>query len=482
MKKNWLAILMAIILISCRKEVSKTVTPALAFESHTDRLIGYTIPIKVELDQNKTGYRIPENFAGLSYETAILADNPDYLDENNKTLIQLIKNLGDGVLRIGGNTSNEIIWTGKARTSQTPAKSLTTTDIDRLTAFSKAIGWPVVFGLNLAYFNPQGAASEAVYVHKSLKNSLYALQSGNEPDMFSKTVRTSKFGYADFQNEWDTYLKAVRKADPHAPFAGPDITPFNNKWLTSFTAAENKNIKIVDGHYYATGPASLSSITYNDILVQNPKLPEYLATLYNTSAKYHLPFRISEGNSVYGGGKKGVSNVFASALWALDFMWTVAENKGQGINFHGGGEFFVYSPLGIEGGTIGPRPEYYAMLAFKYGAVGQSIVPVKLNAGRFRVEAHACVSADKSYAITLINKEIKTNFSFTVNLSKPASTVKIARLSGDGINLSTGTTFGGSIVNTDGTFATNVPEQRLTNQNSVTVEVPAGSAAVVIIK
>src|SRR5476649_2474810 len=122
MKKNWLAIFMAITLFSCRKETSIPELPALAFKSHSDRVMTYTIPITVQLDQNKPGYRIPENFAGLSYETAILADNPDYLNENNKTLIQLIKNLGDGILRIGGNTSDEILWTGKPRTSQTSTK------------------------------------------------------------------------------------------------------------------------------------------------------------------------------------------------------------------------------------------------------------------------------------------------------------------------------------------------------------------------
>ena len=91
----------------------------------------------------------------------------------------MIKNLGTGVLRIGGDSSDETTWTGNKRNSSTPANSLTTTDIDHLAAFSKDIGWPVIFGLNLGKFDADTAAKEAVYIDKTLKSNLYVLQSGN---------------------------------------------------------------------------------------------------------------------------------------------------------------------------------------------------------------------------------------------------------------------------------------------------------------
>ena len=123
-------------------------------------------------------------------------------------------------------------------------------------------------------------------------------------------------------------MSAVKKAlRPNASFAGPDVDPFNNDWIKWFAANENKNIVLMDGHYYVTGPASDSSITYHNILTDNPKLNGYLSLLYSQSSKYNLPFRISECNSIWGGGKHDVSDTFASSLWALDFMWAVAENK-----------------------------------------------------------------------------------------------------------------------------------------------------------
>lgn len=468
---------MAICLLACNKENLESQLPVVKKPPVVNNL-----PVTITVDQSHPGYTIPETFEGLSYETGILGENPDYLNENNKVLIQLIKNLGRGVLRIGGNSSDLIKWTGGNRTSATSRHSLTTSDIDRLSAFDKAIGWPVLFGLNLGSDNAAAASNEAVYVHKKLLNNLYAFQSGNEPDMFNVGPRSSKYDYKNYEQEWTAYFSAVTKEVPHPPFAGPDVTPYNSKWITSFAHDKNKNIKLIDGHYYVTGPATIPSINCNDILTQNTKLAAYFESLHNVASKYHLPFRISECNSVFGGGKRGVSDVFASALWALDFMWEAADYKAQGVNFHGGGSFFVYSPVAIENGIFTARPEYYALLAFKYGAAGQTIIPVAFNDSRYNISAHACVSTGNVYSITLINKEVSSSFAFTIQLSKTASNAQVARLIAPDIAAAAGIAFAGSTVNPDGTFVPNITEQYSLNQKSFVVIVPPGSAAIVTVQ
>jgi hypothetical protein len=45
-------------------------------------------------------------------------------------------------------------------------------------------------------------------------------------------------------------------------------------------------------------------------------------------------FRIDEMNSVACGGKAGVSDTFASALWALDTVFAVARSGADGVNIH----------------------------------------------------------------------------------------------------------------------------------------------------
>jgi len=408
MKKISIIILLATFLFSCRKE-------------RVNSIVYSGIPVTVTVNQNQPGYILPATFEGLSFETKILSANPEFLNADNKVLIQMIP----GILRIGGGTSDEVYWSENIRTGNTTADSLTTSDIDRLSAFSKAIGWQVLFGLNLGSGDVTAAANEALYVRNSLVGSLYAFQSGNEPDVFNYGIRQSNYNYTAYQAEWESYLSAVRSKIPQAPFAGPDVA-YNTDWISSFALNESNNVKLLDGHYYLTGPATDPSITYQTILAYSFKLSNFLRAIKNESLKYNLPYRVTESNNVYGGGKAGVSDTFASALWALDLMWTVAENNGDGINFHGGYGLF-YSPVLIQNGVLNASPEYYAMLAFKYGSSGGTIIPAIISDPGF-CSAYACVKADNNYTVTLINKDETNKYSFTVRLNKTASAIQVLRL------------------------------------------------------
>jgi hypothetical protein len=466
MKKTAIIILLATCLFACRKEPREFPNPPVADG----------IAINVTVNQNQPGAAIPATFEGLSFETQILTVNPGFLNANNAVLIHLIKNLGPGLLRIGGGTSDEVYWSENMSSGSSTADSLTTSDIDRLSAFSKAIGWQVLFGLNLGSNDAATASNEALYVNNSLGDNLYAFQSGNEPDVFGYGMRPPTYNYSGYQVEWETYLSAVRSAVPQVAFAGPDVA-YNTDWITAFAGDESKNVKLLDGHYYLTGPATSPGITYQTILAYSTKLPNYLQSLKNASLQYNLPYRVTESNNIYGGGKKGVSDVFASALWALDFMWTVAENNGVGINFHGGDGLY-YSPVLVQNGILNASPEYYAMLAFKYGSTGGTIIPTTVSNPDY-CSAYACTKADGTYAFTLINKDEKNTYSFNIELNKTVSGIQVARLTAPSVTATTGTTFAGATVNADGTFETKKTEQYSVNGKSFIVNLPPGSAAVV---
>ncbi|HVW94465.1 MAG TPA: glycosyl hydrolase family 79 C-terminal domain-containing protein [Mucilaginibacter sp.] len=476
MNKLWLtAIVLAGCLCACKKvDFDDTAPGTLATKA---------APVTVILDESLPGYTIPHIFEGLSYETDLLTNDPGYLNENNTVLIRLLKNLGKGVLRIGGNSSDEVEWGGADAGTDTLHRKLTTADIDRLAAFAKAVNWPVLFGLNLADNNPGLSANEAAYVSDKLQNNLYAFQTGNEPDFFGYLHRPAGYRYSDYQHEWDGYYAAVKNKVPYARFAGPDVTPFNLYWLSEFSKNTTKRIVLLDGHYYNNGPASNPAISLTDVLTPNSKMAPYLQGMSAIAGAHGVPYRISEGNSIWGQGKPGVSNVFASALWALDFMWRVAENKGQGINFHGGGIRFVYTPINTTNGITTVRPLYYAMLAFKYGATGGKIIPARVvnPDGSSNYSVHACINPDKSTSVTIINKELAKDFVFTVQLHQPASAIHIDRLTAPSVTSVDGVSFAGSTVSADGSFIPGDAEKHRINQNSFAVTVPAGSAAVITI-
>ncbi|HWZ16838.1 MAG TPA: glycosyl hydrolase family 79 C-terminal domain-containing protein [Mucilaginibacter sp.] len=469
MNKNRIVIVLVAALLSCKKEPQGSLLP-----------VASGLPVTVTIDQSHPGNRIAGNFQGLSYETGLLIESPEILNADNTELIQLIKNLGPGVLRIGGNSSDNIAWTGHERTPANGKDELTTTEVDRLSAFSKAIGWPVLFGLNLGNNNAAAAADEARYVYKSLQDNVYAMALGNEPDVYyAYPIRTPSYNADNYQGEWEAYKSAIQLAVPQAAFAGPG-TAYNTDWITAFVKKHNNHIKLLDAHYYAAGPASDPTINYHTILKPSWKLDNTLQVIRNESATYHVPFRITESNSIYGGGKVGTSDVFASALWALDLMWAIAGSNGEGINFHGGNGA-IYSPIAIEHGIITARPVYYAMLAFKYGSAG-NILPVSIDQPQYNCSAHACANADHTWSITLINKDESNRFSFTIQLTKTASNIKIVRLTAPGITSKTGTTFAGSMVNAGGTFKPAAGDQYAVNKKSFVINVPAGSAAVVTVQ
>jgi len=87
--------------------------------------------------------------------------------------------------------------------------------------------------------------------------------------------------------------------------------------------------------------------------------------------KSNLPFRLAETNSCYQGGKAGVSDTFASALWGADFdVSALASAGGVGINFHGGG-YGVYTPIaGTVASGFTARPIFYGMLLFRANGSG----------------------------------------------------------------------------------------------------------------
>ena len=59
-----------------------------------------------------------------------------------------------------------------------------------------------------------------------------------------------------------------------------------------------------------------------------------------------IPFRLDEANSVSCGGKAGISNAFASALWATAYIARTMAAGVSGINFQGNpANCLGYSPV-----------------------------------------------------------------------------------------------------------------------------------------
>lgn len=431
-------------------------------------------------DPAQPGLRIPSDFTGLSFEKNILPQSP-YLNTNNKALVNMVTLLGSqGVLRIGGNSVEKVFWAGRARNGSTDADSMYTDDVVRFFDFVKATGWKTIYGVNLAQSTDTRSAAEASYAFSDGGASLEAFEIGNEPDLYaSNGLKPTTYTYADFQAEWLTYNTAIRTAtNDAAPFAGP-VTADKLTWLLPFIAAEYKHLALATHHYYRMGPPSSASVTVQELLTPDAQLVADVTQAIAAARSAGIPFRIGECNSVYDGGKKGVSNTLASALWGLDYMYTVASLGVDGVNFHGGTGGY-YSPILLDKSGPVPEPLFYGMLCFQLGCQGR-LIPLTLT-GAVNLTAYAVLADDGTVNVTVINKDPTYNANLVLHTGAPLGAVTYTLLSAASLTATANVTLGGNAVKADGSFAGAVFHAIPHAGDSTRISVPFASAMVISIK
>jgi hypothetical protein len=190
-----------------------------------------------------------------------------------------------------------------------------------------------------------------------------------------------------------------------------------------------------------------------------------------------MRYRLAECNSVSNGGRTGVSDTFVAALWATDFLFSVAERGADGINFHCNLKPGSYSPISwskTESRYVA-HPLYHAMLAFKEAGRGR-ILPTNVK-GAANVTAHATLGADGKIRVLLTNKDLTK--AVVAHLTTGRTQGTVTRLLAPAADAKNGITFAGAATGDDGKWAAKASEPLGGAGTDVTVALPAGSAAVV---
>jgi hypothetical protein len=396
--------------------------------------------VRIQLDPQTRLGRIPPDFMGLGYEVSSVSER-GLFTASNRAYVQLVRSLSpQGVIRIGGNTSDYASWSANGPAVSSPKATV----VDRrgardLATFLRATGWRLIWGFNLGRGTVEEAVDEAVAVASSAGDRLLAFEIGNEPDLFAGVHRPAGYSYADYYGEYRRFKKAIRDKLPNAPFAGPDVI-VHADWLEQFAVTEAADLKLLTHHYYAEGPPDNPTSTIENLLKPNAILPGLLGRLEAASRSARVPYRICETNSCFGGGKPGVSDTLAAALWGLDFMFTLAHFNAAGVNLETGvnhlGFLSYYTPITPDG----PRPLYYGMLAFSLASHGERIQLTLDNAG-LNVTAYAVRSERGDIWLTLVNKEATRNAH--VRASCPGiATASARRLTAPSLTSKDGVTLG----------------------------------------
>ena len=336
------------------------------------------------------GVTVPEDFLGLSYETPQLY-NAAFFSPGNSALIEAFRGIAPhGVLRFGGSLSAYSRWRrpgadfGSVKEESAIATqrnwewklldpplthpiagAIKPEALRSLRGFLDATGWQCIYGLNFGSGTIARAVNEADHVHRILGPRLLCFQLGNEADFWAGNplLRGKDYSFDLYWDEYRSFVRAIRARVPNAPFAGPDVA-LNLDWLARFAERARGDALFCSGHYYGMGPASDPRMDAHRLLANgNEKLIQEMAAVKQIATRTGMRFRMTEGNSCFGGGKAGVSDAFASALWGFDYALQTASAGYLGVNLHGGGEGF-YTPIASSAAGQVLRPLNYGMASF----------------------------------------------------------------------------------------------------------------------
>jgi hypothetical protein len=448
--------------------------------------------LRLTLYPEEPGNPIAPDFTGLSYETSQLSD-PSFFSRDNALLAAFHRRLGTaGILRIGGNTSEFSVWSPNAAPIQpvaealgpdtgrqpAPRRPVTPLAIRNLRGFLELSGWRLIYGLNMGSESAATVAAEAAYVAQVMGDRLVALQLCNEPDLFHKNgLRPADYDYRQFATEWRRYFRAVRQQVPRVPFAGPD-TAGDNAWLVRFADELRHDLAFLTHHYYAEGPPTDPSMTIGRLLGPSARLEAEFTAAAATRRQTGLPFRMAETNSCYQGGKPGVSDTFASALWAADLMYRLAQAGAIGVNFHGGG-YGWYAPVaGTRANGFVARPIYYGMLLFAVAGAGRLVMTELKGESAGSLAAYCVKAPDDTLKVVLLNKSLDSDA--TLALAVPGvDSVSVLRLIAPRPDDTTDVTFGGAVVGNDGAWMPTIAERLAVRRGTVMVSMPRASGALV---
>jgi hypothetical protein len=446
----------------------------------------------VAIDRAHPGAVVPEDFLGLSFEMSSLPQIARYGDRGD--LVTLLRSLGPGVLRFGGVSGDtRIAWTD----AQTPRPDWATgvVDVDdfrELGALAAASGWHVVLTLGIVHDEPQAAAREVGAARAALGEWLSGIEIGNEPNAYAlHGMRAEPWGFAQYAEQASAYRSAIEATAPGIPLLGPDVSGSSAFETWGPGEAVDEQPSLLTGHHYPLGceqqpPPSIARLLSEPI--QRKEIGS-LRTYMKVARASDIPFRLDETNTVSCGGVAGISDTFASALWAVGYLPRVMAMGVVGVNLHGNpSRCSGYSPVCAPGpaalseGALVAQPEWYGLLLVKQ-LIGTRPLPstVRVSPRRANVQASAFLAADGSLRIVVVDDDPAGSRSVLVQLRVGPGVAEgsVLSLRGPSLAALSGVQLGEREVAPDGSWSA-APLPRVPSRaGTISLRLVAGSADVV---
>jgi Glycosyl hydrolase family 79 C-terminal beta domain len=414
------------------------------------------------------GRPLPADFLGFSIEyTSALS----YFGTNpaapNPTFIRLVRALtptGSPSLRFGGDTTDWTWWPVPGMQRPRGIRYTLSSRWLRVTrATAAALHARLILGINLEADSRPLAAIEAKALVNGLGRSLIAsLELGNEPEVYGsigwytdpagQAVLGRPSGY-NFRSYVPDYESTGAVLPQNVPLAGPASGA--PKWVAGagrFLAADPR-VRMATFHFYPlhrcdippTSPTT-PSIGHLMSLQAGVAPAQFFARAVAAAHAQGRVFRVDEVNSVSCKGAPGISDTFASALWAVDALFHLFQVGVDGVNVHmlRGADYapFSFRRTGSRWhATV--RPLYYGLLLFARAVPAGSRLLATTQRRDEALRAWATEDRRGTLRVVLINTS--AGRAQTVGLRLPATgrTATLERLLAPRLSAKTGITLGG---------------------------------------
>ncbi len=471
-----------------------------------------TLEVRVSVGA-PNGRPVADGFLGLSLEYRSI---PVYAGSDpagvNPVLVQLIRNLvphGRPVFRIGGQSTDRTWWpVAGAGQPLGVTYNLTPSWIRSARALAKATDAQYILGVNLEANRTRIAAAEARHLVSGLgRKYIAALEIGNEPELYTAVPwyhelngtalpwyskegvpvfsRRPGYGPDAFDAEFSRTLPTL----PLVPIAGPATG--NVSWLDGFRRylAPGSRVRSLTWHayglnqcitdpsspYYPSVPNLLSLVaSRSDVNGISP----YVGLAHHVGAS----FRVEEMGSISCNGRLGVSNTFASALWVMDTLFTMAADGVDGAEMHtypdAANGLFDFVGAGHRQGTV--HPLYYGALMFAQAAPSGSRLLRVGSGSQNQVRAWATLAPDHRIRVLLINDGVTRSALAQVRAPVAAGVASVERLQASSVDATSGVTLGGQSFGARTSTGVLAPPQTSVlapRSGTYRVALPAASAA-----
>jgi Glycosyl hydrolase family 79 C-terminal beta domain len=421
----------------------------------------------------------------------------------NTGFFTMMKDLGPGVLRLGGNSQDNTCWDPKAAPHPKWCQGPITPGLLKL--YSTAVGaagWRMIVGLNLKQNSPRWALREVTTgIAKQIPASqIIGLEVGNEPDLFFRTpARRKDYSPADFLKDASGYIHAIHanSVGRQYNFVAPATccgwkTPSD---LGTILKGIGPDLKLVSVHEYQTTTCNQKNVTAAELLSakQVEKFNQTSRKLVAVAHENNLPLALAETNSASCGGMFGVSNAFTSAVWGLDYMFNVASDGYSNIDFHfsyrAGGS--AYNPVQTFSWKTGnqvhyrnvAQPLFYAMYLFAQKASGEHLLPASIVT-KDNITAFATTEGPGSDVhVFVINKDEKASGPVTVHLAGGSGAASLLMLQAPSLgSMADAVRYGGQQFDSDGLIGNpSTASVAASGNGDYTFTLPNASAAVLTI-